>query len=112
MKKRFIKKIRDNVWNKWSVISEGPNDIIDKYNGEITFGEKRVSNPYVDSSKGLDFTGETDVNEKNFLLRGCTLKNTKWVLGLVVFTGHETKIMLNSQGARYKKSSLEKDMNM
>lgn len=30
------------------------------------------------------------------LLRGCTLKNTGHVLGLVVYTGEETRIQMNS----------------
>ncbi|CAJ0758953.1 18317_t:CDS:2, partial [Entrophospora sp. SA101] len=30
------------------------------------------------------------------LLRGCILRNTEWVIGLVIFTGTDTKIMLNS----------------
>ena len=32
----------------------------------------------------------------NLLLRGSNLRNTEWVLGVVVFTGAQTKIMLNS----------------
>ena len=32
----------------------------------------------------------------NLLLRGCTLRNTKWAIGIVVFTGDDTKIMLNA----------------
>lgn len=30
------------------------------------------------------------------LLRGARLKNTNWVFGVVIFTGHESKLMLNS----------------
>lgn len=30
------------------------------------------------------------------LLRGAKLQNTNWVFGLVVYTGHETKLMKNS----------------
>ena len=30
------------------------------------------------------------------LLRGAKLQNTKWVFGLVIYTGHETKLMKNS----------------
>ena len=33
------------------------------------------------------------INE--LLLRGCMIRNTKWVIGMVVFTGGDTKIMLN-----------------
>lgn len=37
--------------------------------------------------------------------------NTEWVLGLVVYAGHKTKIMMNSGIARYKSSSIEKQTN-
>ena len=33
---------------------------------------------------------------ENLILRGCKLKNTDWILGIVIYTGHETKIMKNS----------------
>ena len=33
------------------------------------------------------------INE--LLLRGCTIRNSQWIIGLVVFTGSDTKIMLN-----------------
>ena len=36
-------------------------------------------------------------NEKQFLYRGTRLKNTKWVYGLVIQTGSNTKIVMNSK---------------
>jgi hypothetical protein len=33
----------------------------------------------------------------NFLPRGAFLKNTKWVVGVCVYSGLDTKIMMNSQ---------------
>ena len=37
------------------------------------------------------------VNESNVLLRGCQLRNTEWVLGLVIACGTETKINFSSK---------------
>ena len=51
------------------------------------------------------------ITADNFLLRGSKLMNTSYVWGIVVYTGHDTKIMLNSVKARPKKSGLEIKMN-
>lgn len=39
--------------------------------------------------------GKMQVDETEILLRGATLRNTEWVLGAVVFTGRDTKLMRN-----------------
>ena len=44
---------------------------------------------------------------ENLLLRGMSVKNTENCYGLVIFTGHETKVMKNSEEAKYKLSRLE-----
>ena len=36
------------------------------------------------------------VSINELLLRGCTLKNSGFILGLVVYTGAETRIQMNS----------------
>jgi magnesium-transporting ATPase (P-type) len=41
------------------------------------------------------------------LLRGSSLRNTEWVYGVAVFTGHETKVMRNSSNSKTKKSKIE-----
>jgi phospholipid-transporting ATPase len=45
------------------------------------------------------------------MLRGCVLKNTKYAIGLVLYTGHESKIMLNSNKPRLKRSQVETQLN-
>lgn len=39
------------------------------------------------------------------------MKNTKWVYAVVLYTGHETKIMLNTHTPDIKQSSVEKKMS-
>lgn len=51
------------------------------------------------------------IERDNLLLRGCRIKNTDYVEGLVVYAGRDTKAMLNNSGPRYKRSALEKLTN-
>ncbi|XP_052498231.1 phospholipid-transporting ATPase VD [Budorcas taxicolor] len=51
------------------------------------------------------------LSKENLLLRGCTIRNTEAVMGIVVYAGHETKAMLNNSGPRYKRSKLERRAN-
>jgi hypothetical protein len=51
------------------------------------------------------------LESRNLLLRGSTLRNTEHVLGIVLYTGQQTKIMLNSVKTHQKKSILEKEMD-
>uniref|UniRef100_A0A8C8S012 Phospholipid-transporting ATPase n=1 Tax=Pelusios castaneus TaxID=367368 RepID=A0A8C8S012_9SAUR len=50
--------------------------------------------------------------KENLLLRGCTVRNTEEVTGIVIYAGHETKALLNNNGPRYKRSKLERQMNI
>lgn len=40
------------------------------------------------------------------------LRNTSWIFGLVIYTGHETKLMRNSTLAPLKRSSVDKLTNI
>lgn len=51
------------------------------------------------------------IGATGLLLRGCVLRNTRWVIGLVVFTGADTKIMLNSGDTPSKRSNVDKQIN-
>ncbi|PIC46510.1 hypothetical protein B9Z55_006181 [Caenorhabditis nigoni] len=56
--------------------------------------------------------GQTDVIIKdNMLLRGSRIKNTTFVEGIVVYAGHDTKVMLNNGRAPHKTSGIEKLTN-
>lgn len=47
------------------------------------------------------------LSEKQFLPRGSTLMNTRGALALVVYTGHETKVMKNARPSRHKLSRVD-----
>jgi len=47
------------------------------------------------------------VSATQLLLRGARLRNTSWVYGLVVYTGHESKLLMNSTKAPLKRSTVD-----
>ncbi|EAS00612.2 phospholipid-translocating P-type ATPase, flippase family protein (macronuclear) [Tetrahymena thermophila SB210] len=102
LKKKIAPKISNNLTiqdfaqQSLTFQYEAPNPYLYKFNGTIRI----KGNPE-----------EVSVNDSNFILRGCSLQNTEMVYGLVSYTGHETKIMLNSVKARPKKSKVEVQMN-
>ena len=54
---------------------------------------------------------EFPLDAKNLLLKGARLKNTEWILGIVIYTGHNCKLMKNAKEPLIKMSSVEKLIN-
>ncbi|XP_060944669.1 phospholipid-transporting ATPase ID [Limanda limanda] len=77
------------------VCCEPPNNRLDKFKGTMTLSGQGYS---------LD-------NDK-VLLRGCTLRNTEWCFGLVIFGGPDTKLMQNSGKTTLKRTSIDHLMNV
>jgi phospholipid-translocating P-type ATPase (flippase) len=71
-----------------------PDENLYSFNGSLAIGEKPIA-----------------LTAKQLLLRGAMLKNTDWIIGIVVYTGAETKLMKNSGGSSYKQSNIETLMN-
>jgi magnesium-transporting ATPase (P-type) len=72
-----------------------PDSDLQKFNGKIEL------------NKNISHT----ITVKQFLYKGTILKNTKWALGVVIYTGAHTKIVLNSQKGAQKQSHLESTVN-
>lgn len=47
------------------------------------------------------------IESKQMLLKGAFLRNTEWAIGFIVYTGHSTKLILNSKKQRVKFSRVE-----
>lgn len=79
--------------------SEQPNSSLYTYEATLTMhaggGEK-----------------ELPLAPDQLLLRGATLRNTPWVHGIVVFTGHETKLMRNATATPIKRTAVERMVNI
>ncbi|KAN0065109.1 hypothetical protein ACQY0O_001606 [Thecaphora frezii] len=71
-------------------------------------------NGSVELSDTLDKNGkpvQSPITLNEVLLRGCNLRNTKWVVGIVLMTGLDTKIVANSGVTPSKRSKVERQMN-
>ncbi|XP_070541924.1 phospholipid-transporting ATPase ID-like isoform X2 [Ptychodera flava] len=71
-----------------------PNNRLDKCDGYLLLGDEKFS-----------------VSNDQVVLRGCVLRNTKWMYGLTIYTGKESKQMQNSGQAKFKRTSMDKLMN-
>lgn len=81
------------------VTYEGPNASLYTFIGKLDYKIKGVAGDTV------------PLDEQHIVLRGCKIKNIPWCLGLVVYTGRESKIMMNSQQKIGRKlSHLERDV--
>jgi magnesium-transporting ATPase (P-type) len=75
---------------------EFPNDKIYKYEGIF---------------KSPKLLQDIPLSPENLLLRGSSLRNTEFIYGVVVFVGHDSKIMLNTMSQRNKVPRNERTMN-
>jgi phospholipid-translocating ATPase len=55
--------------------------------------------------------GTFPVDVQETLFRGTVVRHTGWVIGLVVYTGQDTKIIMNSGRTPSKRSKVERQMN-
>jgi phospholipid-transporting ATPase len=78
------------------VKTEQSNDKLHSFAGSI----KLRSNPR-----------SIQISLENVVLRGSKLKNTEWVISLVLMTGADTKLMQNTLNGKSKKSRIEKILN-
>ncbi|KAJ7385268.1 Phospholipid-transporting ATPase ID [Desmophyllum pertusum] len=79
---------------KMEISCEPPNNRLDKFKGKLV---------YEDTEYPLD--------NENVILRGCVLRNTKWVYGVVIYAGHDTKLMMNTGVSKFKRTGLDKLTN-
>ena len=70
---------------------ETPNPLLYKFEGNLFLPDGNV----------------VPMGTDEILLRGSSLRNTEWIYGVSIFTGHETKVMKNSTKSRPKKSKIE-----
>ncbi|XP_074026035.1 ATPase phospholipid transporting 8A1 isoform X3 [Leptinotarsa decemlineata] len=79
-----------------TVECEPPNKLLYEFNGVLKLSNKSPE----------------PLGPDQLLLRGAILRNTSWVFGIVIYTGHETKLMRNSTLAPLKRSTVDKLTNV
>lgn len=77
------------------IICEAPNNNLSRYEGTLFW-------------RGQSYSLDKD----KLLLRGCVLRNTHWCYGVVVFAGRDTKLMQNSGKTIFKRTSLDRLLNV
>ncbi|KAI9478083.1 MAG: hypothetical protein EXX96DRAFT_595572 [Benjaminiella poitrasii] len=85
-----------------TIKSEQPNNRLYNYDGTLS-----APNHALGGGKAKDYP----LDPSMLLLRGAQLRNTGWIYGLVIFTGHETKLMLNSSKKPTKASNVTRKTN-
>lgn len=98
----------EKIHNKMNEI----NNIFDFKDDHFFF---EVSNPNKDiyDIKGTIFyeNNKNYFSIKNVLLRGARLKNVDYVYGIVIYNGHDTKLMQNIGHSSLKTSNIDKKLN-
>ena len=103
---RRVRHAKDCEKAEFWIESEGPHPNLYSYSAVARWQQRDPKNP---DAPVIDKAEPIGIN--NMLLRGCSLKNTEWVLGVVVFTGQESKIMLNSGITPSKRARMARDLN-
>ncbi|KAL1660926.1 hypothetical protein GGF50DRAFT_118469 [Schizophyllum commune] len=83
-----------------SIRSEHPNNSLYTYEGTI------------DLMTAAGTPKQIPLGPDQLLLRGAQIRNTPWLYGIVVFTGHETKLMRNATAAPIKRTAVERQVNV
>lgn len=81
-----------------TIKSEQPNNRLYNYDGTLCLN-------------GVAGRRDIPLDPSKLLLRGAQLRNTSWIYGIAIFTGHETKLMLNSSRKPSKVSNVTRVTN-
>lgn len=96
----FLKTAEGCKHFKGYIDAEAPNPNLYTFNGCLSL---------IDIVKSEELT--YPIGPNGILLRGCTLRDTEWLIGVVLYTGIDTKIILNSGPTPSKRSKVDKQTN-
>lgn len=95
------------------MVCEGASDKIYTFQAVMNpkIRDASLSNLDDVEDKSTQMRSKVVFDYSNFLLRGSSLRNTEFVVGIAVYVGADTRIMRNSVQSRIKKSKLERVMS-
>ena len=88
---------------KYVCVTRQPNEFIYKF--DATLYETDEHGNVTDKNNCIL------LNKKHFLLKGCYLRQTDYIIGVAIYIGQHTKSMINSPNLKSKHSSVEMNMN-
>ncbi|KAF9738294.1 hypothetical protein PMIN06_001830 [Paraphaeosphaeria minitans] len=103
---RDVKHARHCERSEFWIESEAPHSNLYSYTAVIRWMQHNAKDP-----NAAPYEMAEPISINNLLLRGCQLRNTEWILGVVMFTGEESKIMLNSGITPSKRPLISKELN-
>jgi len=105
---RTLRHARDCERAQFWIESEAPQPNLYKYNGVAKWHQQLPGEEEAEEEK-MELSESISID--NLLLRGCTLRNTEWALGIIIFTGHDTKIMMNAGITPSKRARIARELN-
>ncbi|XP_072977248.1 phospholipid-transporting ATPase 3 isoform X1 [Typha angustifolia] len=100
-------KIRKALEKTWDYVLPGKAS---EFRGEVQC--EQPNNSLYTFTGNLILEKQTlPLSPNQLLLRGCSLRNTEYIVGAVIFAGHETKVMMNSMNVPSKRSTLERKLD-
>ncbi|KAF9607372.1 hypothetical protein IFM89_034138 [Coptis chinensis] len=103
-------KIRKALERTWDYLTP---DKASEFKGELQC--EQPNNSLYTFTGNLIIENQTlPLSPNQVLLRvcfGCSLRNTEYIVSAVIFTGHETKVMMNSMNVPSKRSTLERKLD-
>jgi phospholipid-translocating ATPase len=109
----YISTVEEAKEFKGFIDAEKPTPELQRFTGVLTIPTTAPQSPKSGDEEVIYPEGEKSIplTVNNLLLRGSILRNTEWVIGVVIYTGSDTKVILGSGKTPSKRSKIEKTMN-
>ena len=89
-----------------------PELILKKFIGKVKFEQPNNDYNSFDGKMHIEkYPKVLELTADNMIYRGNIFHGSDWVIGLVLYTGNETKVYLNTQTPKKKISHIEKKVN-